>query len=75
MPCQGCENEARQSEQGFENKLGEAKKYVEHTKKPVKVYKDLNEWTFMELAAPGCPTIPGRAVVSWSERDSAIQVY
>lgn len=73
--CLGCEMEARASENGFESKLSEAKRYVEKTKKAVKVYKDLNEWTFVELSAPGASSVPGRAVVLWNERDAAIEVH
>lgn len=73
--CLGCEMEAVASERGFESKLSEAKRYVEKTKKSVKVYKDLNEWTFVELGVPGISSIPGRAVVSWNERNAAIEVH
>lgn len=73
--CLGCEQEARASELGFESKLSEAKRYVEKTKKAVRVYKDLNEWTFIELSAPGAPSVPGRAVVSWNERDAVVEVH
>lgn len=71
----GCEAEANNSERGFESKLSEAKRYVETTKKAVKVYKDLNEWTFIEISAPGATSVPGRAMVSWSERDAAVEVH
>lgn len=73
--CLGCENEARASEYGFESKLSEAKRYVEKTKKAVKVYKEFNEWTFIELTAPGAPSVPGRAVVSWNERDAIVEIH
>lgn len=73
--CMGCEQEANNSERGFESKLSEAKRYVERTKQPVKVYKDLQEWTFIELSAPGAPSIPSRAMVSWNERDTLVEVH
>jgi hypothetical protein len=73
--CLGCENEARLSELGFESKLSEAKQYVKKAKTAVKVFKELNEWTFIELSAPGAPAVPGRAVVSWNERTAAVEVH
>ena len=73
--CLGCEHEAKASENGFESKLSEAKRYVEKTKKAVKVYKDLNEWIFIELTAPGAPSVPGRAMVSWNERYAVVEVH
>jgi hypothetical protein len=73
--CLGCEHQAFQSENGYESKLSEAKRYVEKTKKAVKVYKDLNEWTFIELSAPGVPSVPGRAVVSWNQRNAVVEVH
>lgn len=73
--CPGCEQEARASEYGFESKLSEAKRYVEKTKKAVKIYKDLNEWTFIELTVPGAPSVPGRAMVLWNERDAVVEVH
>lgn len=73
--CLGCEQQAFQSERGFETILSEAKRYVEKTKKTVKIYKDLNEWTFIELAAPGAGAVPSRAVVLWNQRDAVIEVH
>lgn len=73
--CLGCEQEARASDFQFELKLSEAKRYVEKTKKAVKVYKMFNEWTFLELTAPNAPAVPGRNVVSWNERDAAVEVH
>lgn len=73
--CLGCEMEATANENGFQSTLSEAKRYVERTKKTVRVYKELQEWTFIELAAPGATSIPGRAVVSWNERDAAVEVH
>lgn len=73
--CHGCEQQAFQSEIGYESKLSEAKRYVEKTKKSVKIYKDLNEWTFIELSAPCAPSVPGRSMVSWNERDAVVEVH
>jgi hypothetical protein len=71
----GCEQEALNSERGFETKLSEAKRYVERTQKAVKIFKDLQEWTFLELSAPGAPSVPGRAVVSWNAGLAAVEVH
>lgn len=75
MSCLVCGWEALASEYGYEIKLSEAKRYVEETKKSVKVYKEFNEWTFIVLSAPGAPSVPGRAVVSWNERDAIVELH
>lgn len=74
-PCTPCEQQANANERDFDAALKNAINYVERTKKTVKVYKRLQQWTFVDVEINCTLSVPGRALVYWDEQSATVQIH